>query len=43
MHKDDSRVTAVSYVSTLWDVVGIRWRLSRGAYERNTVPAKAVV
>ena len=31
-HKDDSRVTALSYVSTLADVVRVRWRLARGAY-----------
>jgi dolichyl-phosphate beta-glucosyltransferase len=32
MHKDDSRVTAASYVSTLMDVLRIRWRISTGAY-----------
>ena len=31
-HKDDSRVTALSYVSTLLDVLRIRWRLIRGSY-----------
>ena len=31
-HKDDSRVTALSYLSTLADVVRIRWRLFRGSY-----------
>jgi dolichyl-phosphate beta-glucosyltransferase len=31
-HKDDSRVTALSYLSTLIDVLRIRWRLLRGAY-----------
>lgn len=31
-HKDDSRVTALSYLSTLADVVRVRWRLARGAY-----------
>lgn len=33
-HKDDSRVTAMSYLSTLADVVRIRWYLVRGRYER---------
>lgn len=33
MHKDDSRVTALSYLSTLLDVVRIRWRLVRGSYD----------
>ena len=33
-HKDDSRVTAFSYLSTLVDVVRIRWRLLRGTYGR---------
>ncbi len=31
-HKDDSRVTPFSYLSTLADVVRVRWRLFRGAY-----------
>ena len=31
-HKDDSRVTALSYLSTLLDVLRIRWRLIRGSY-----------
>jgi dolichyl-phosphate beta-glucosyltransferase len=31
-HKDDSRVTALSYLATLWDVVRIRWRLARNAF-----------
>ena len=31
-YKDDSRVTALSYFSTLLDVVRIRWRLIRNAY-----------
>lgn len=31
-HKDDSRVTALSYLSTLMDVLRIRWRLMRGLY-----------
>ena len=33
MHKDDSRVTAGSYLTTLWDVVALRWRLARGVYD----------
>jgi dolichyl-phosphate beta-glucosyltransferase len=32
-HKDDSRVTARSYVSTFVDVVRIRWRLLRNRYD----------
>ena len=32
-HKDDSRVTALSYLATLLDVVRVRWRLVRGAYD----------
>ncbi|MDJ0954717.1 MAG: glycosyltransferase family 2 protein [Acidimicrobiia bacterium] len=31
-HKDDSRVTPLSYLSTLADVVRVRWRLFRGSY-----------
>lgn len=31
-HKDDSRVTALSYLATLWDVIRIRWRLARNSY-----------
>ncbi len=31
-HKDDSRVTALSYLSTLADVLKVRWRLMRGRY-----------
>lgn len=31
-HKDDSRVTPLSYLSTLADVVRVRWRMVRGAY-----------
>lgn len=31
-HKDDSRVTAMSYLSTLADVLGIKWRLLRNKY-----------
>lgn len=31
-HKDDSRVTAASYLTTLRDVVAIRRRISRGAH-----------
>ncbi|MDJ0924261.1 MAG: glycosyltransferase family 2 protein [Acidimicrobiia bacterium] len=32
-HKDDSRVTALSYLSTFLDVVRIRLRLVRGSYD----------
>lgn len=32
-HKEDSRVTTLSYLATLADVVGVRWRLSRGSYD----------
>ncbi len=32
-HKDDSRVTALSYLATFADVIRIRWRLLRGLYE----------
>ncbi len=32
-HKDHSRVTALSYLTTLADVVRVRWRLSRGVYD----------
>ncbi|MEA2000558.1 MAG: dolichyl-phosphate beta-glucosyltransferase [Actinomycetota bacterium] len=38
-HKEDSRVTALSYVTTLADVIGLRWRLWRGAYDRIDVTA----
>ena len=31
-HKDDSRVTPLSYLATLGDVIRIRWRLIRRAY-----------
>jgi len=31
-HKDDSRVTQLSYLTTLAEVVGVRWRLARGGY-----------
>lgn len=31
-HKDDSRVTPLSYLTTLFDVVAVRWRLARGRY-----------
>lgn len=32
-HKDDSRVTALSYLSSLADVVKVRWRLLRNTYK----------
>ncbi len=38
-HKDDSRVTPLSYLSTLFDVVKLRWRLFRGAYGNQREPA----
>lgn len=31
-HKDDSRVTPLSYLSTLADVLRVRWRIARNAY-----------
>lgn len=31
-HKDDSRVTALSYLATLADVARVRWRLLRDSY-----------
>ena len=31
-HKDDSRVTAISYLTTLAEVIRVKWRLMRGAY-----------
>ena len=34
-HRDDSRVTALSYLSTLVDVLRIRWRFVRGAYAKS--------
>ncbi len=43
MHKDDSRVTASSYLTTLRDVIRIRWRLARGAYRTDTHTAQAAV
>lgn len=44
MHKDDSRVTVGSYVTTLVDVIGIRWRLVRGRYDiDSTVSDQALV
>jgi dolichyl-phosphate beta-glucosyltransferase len=33
-HKEDSRVTALSYVTTLADVIAVRWRLWRGEYDQ---------
>jgi dolichyl-phosphate beta-glucosyltransferase len=36
MHKDDSRVTAASYVPTFVDVLRIRWRLATGGYDKST-------
>lgn len=38
-HKEDSRVTALSYLTTLSDVVKVRWRLGRGTYDREQGPA----
>jgi len=32
-HKEDSRVTTLSYLATFAEVVGVRWRLWRGAYD----------
>lgn len=32
-HTEDSRVTPLSYVTTLAEVFGVRWRLLRGRYE----------
>lgn len=37
-HKDDSRVTAMSYLTTLADVIGVRWRLATGAYAPAVLP-----
>ena len=31
-HKDDSRVTALSYFTTLAEVIRVKWRLARGVY-----------
>lgn len=39
-HKEDSRVTALSYLVTLAEVVGVRWRLSRGGYDLADVTAE---
>jgi dolichyl-phosphate beta-glucosyltransferase len=36
-HKDDSRVTPLSYLTTLADVVAVRWRLERGTYQPSAV------
>lgn len=33
-HMEESRVTAFSYVVTLTEVLGVRFRLARGAYDR---------
>lgn len=35
IHMEDSRVTPFSYFTTLAEVLGIRWRLVRGAYDLN--------
>lgn len=32
-HKDDSRVTVLSYLTTFFDVAAVRWRLTRGGYD----------
>ena len=34
---DESHVTAFSYLVTLAEVLGVRFRLARGAYERSEV------
>ena len=34
-HMEESRVTAFSYLVTLAEVLGVRFRLARGAYDRN--------
>ena len=36
-HKDDSRVTPLSYLTTLAEVIAVRWRLARGGYGSNIV------
>lgn len=41
-HKDDSRVTIESYLATLWDVVKVRRRLSRGFYRAPANPVRTV-
>jgi dolichyl-phosphate beta-glucosyltransferase len=43
MHKDDSRVTPASYVTTLWDVMRIRRRLARGSYGAAAATSQEVV
>lgn len=40
-HKDDSRVKPSSYVTTLLDVVAIRWRLARGKYAADSPASDA--
>ncbi|MDX2345218.1 MAG: glycosyltransferase family 2 protein [Acidimicrobiia bacterium] len=32
-HKDDSRVTPLSYLTTFAEVIAVRWRLARGGYD----------
>lgn len=32
-HKDDSRVTPLSYLTTFAEVIAVRWRLARGDYD----------
>ncbi len=36
-HKDDSRVTPLSYLTTLAEVVAVRWRLARGGYTPDSI------
>lgn len=38
-HMEDSRVTSLSYFTTLAEVLGVRWRLLRGVY---TAPERAL-
>lgn len=39
-HMEDSRVTPLSYFTTFAEVLGVRWRLRRGAYQATTTIAE---
>jgi dolichyl-phosphate beta-glucosyltransferase len=39
IHDPDTRVTAVSYLTTLWEVLRVKWRIRRGDYDAAPRPA----